>query len=73
MFSRFFKIRDSYSLWKSSKRLRNVFGHLRMLSDPMKNLGTLKIKNVYAYKCKKVGRCTSALKFFCTCSLCKSK
>ena len=66
MFSRFFKIRDSYSIWKSSKRLR-------MLSDPMKNLGTLKIKNVYAYKCRKVGRYTSALKFFCTCSLCKSK
>ena len=26
--------------------LRNVFGHLRILSDPTKNLGTLKIKNV---------------------------
>ena len=27
------------SLW-------NVFGHLRILSDPTKNLGTLRIKNV---------------------------
>ena len=26
--------------------LENVFGHLRILSDPTKNLGTLKIKNV---------------------------
>ena len=26
--------------------LRNVFGHPRILSDPTKNLGTLKIKNV---------------------------
>ena len=26
--------------------LRNVFGHFQILSDPTKNLGTLKIKNV---------------------------
>ena len=38
--------------------LRNVFGHLQILSDPTKNLGTLKIKKCHAYKCKKVGRYT---------------
>ena len=37
------------SLW-------DVFGQLRILSDPTKNLGTLKIKMSHLYKCKKVGR-----------------
>ena len=34
--------------------LRNVFGHLWLLSDPMKNLGTLKIKNVTPINVKKL-------------------
>ena len=40
--------------------LQNVLGtsfkQLPILSDPTKNLGTLKIKKCHAYKCKKVGR-----------------
>ena len=38
----------------SSERLRNVFGHLRILSDPTKNLGTLKIKNCTPINVKKL-------------------
>ena len=34
--------------------LRNVFGQLRILSDPTKNLGTLKIKNVTPINEKKL-------------------
>ena len=34
--------------------LRNVFGHLWILSDPTKNLGTLKIKNVAPINVKKL-------------------
>ena len=34
--------------------LRNVFGSLRILSDPTKNLGTLKIKNVTFINVKKL-------------------
>ena len=34
--------------------LRNVFGHLQILSDPTKNLGTLKIKNVMPINVKKL-------------------
>ena len=41
--------------------LRNVFGHFQILSDPTKNLGTLKIKNVTPvnYRYKNVGRYTN--------------
>ena len=38
--------------------LRNVFGHLRILSDPTKNLGTLKIKNVTPINVKKLAGLT---------------
>ena len=38
----------------SSERLRNVFGHLRILSDPTKNLATLKMKNVTPINLKKL-------------------
>ena len=34
--------------------LRNVFGHFQILSDPTKNLGTLKIKNVTPINVKKL-------------------
>ena len=34
--------------------LRNVFEHLQILSDPTKNLGTLKIKNVTPINVKKL-------------------
>ena len=34
--------------------LQNVFGHFRILSDPTKNLGTLKIKNVTPINVKKL-------------------
>ena len=34
--------------------LRNVFGLLQILSDPTKNLGTLKIKNVTPINVKKL-------------------
>ena len=34
--------------------LRNVFGHFQILSDPTKNLGTLKIKNVMPINVKKL-------------------
>ena len=34
--------------------LRNVFRHLQILSDPTKNLGTLKIKNVTPINVKKL-------------------
>ena len=34
--------------------LRNVFAHLQILSDPTKNLGTLKIKNVTPINVKKL-------------------
>ena len=34
--------------------LPNVFGHLRILPDPTKNLGTLKIKNVTPINVKKL-------------------
>ena len=34
--------------------LRNSFGHLRILSDPTKNLGTLKIENVTPINVKKL-------------------
>ena len=34
--------------------LRNVFGHFQILSDPSKNLGTLKIKNVTPINVKKL-------------------
>ena len=40
--------------WNSSERLRNVFRHLRILSDPTKNLATLKIKNVTPINVKKL-------------------
>ena len=35
-------------------RLRNVFGHLWILSDPTKNLVTLKIKNVMPINVKRL-------------------
>ena len=38
--------------------LRNVFGHFRILSDPTKNLGTLKIKNVTPINVKKLAGLT---------------
>ena len=34
--------------------LQNVFRHLRILSDPTKNLGTLEIKNVTPINVKKL-------------------
>ena len=34
--------------------LHNVFGHFQILSDPTKNLGTLKIKNVTPINVKKL-------------------
>ena len=34
--------------------LRNIFGHFQILSDPTKNLGTLKIKNVMPINVKKL-------------------
>ena len=34
--------------------LQNVFRHLRISSDPMKNLGTLKIKNVMPINVKQL-------------------
>ena len=34
--------------------LRNVYGHLWILSDPTKNFGTLKIKNVSPINVKKL-------------------
>ena len=34
--------------------LQNIFGHFQILSDPTKNLGTLKIKNVTPINVKKV-------------------
>ena len=40
--------------WNYSERLRNVFRHLRILSDPTKNLATLKIKNVTPINVKKL-------------------
>ena len=36
------------------RTLRNVFGHFQILSDPTKNLGTLKIKNVTPINVKKL-------------------
>ena len=35
--------------------LQNVFRHLRISSDPMKNLGTLNIKNVMPINVKQLG------------------
>ena len=36
------------------RTLGNVFGHLRILSDPTKYLGTLKIRNVTPINVKKL-------------------
>ena len=43
--------------------LRNVFGHLWLLSDPMKNFGTLKIKNVTPINVKKLAGLQYTVRF----------
>ena len=40
------------------RSLRNVFGHLRILSDPYEKSWYSYDKKCHAYKCKKVGRYT---------------
>ena len=54
--------------------LHNVFGHFQILSDPTKNLGTLKIKNVTPINVKKLAgiysRCsilTAAIDLYSNC------